>query len=262
MSIEGIDVSSWNPVIDWAVAHAGGIAFALVKLTEGADYTNPLHAAQASLARKAGIAVGHYHYARPDESTPEAEAGYFLDTLGGNDAGEPVALDLEVDAPGVDLNAWALAWLAQVESALGFPPLLYTYPNYAQRTLSDGRLGRYPLWWASYNAAMAPVPSPWSSAVIWQYAGDATGVPGCANPTDRNRLTGTIDTFKALGTARPNPGFPGTRPDGTGPVINGVDWGGSNIVTVEQVSVVVKNNRGVNYERVWRDYGLEPWRIV
>lgn len=262
MSIEGIDVSSWNPVIDWGAAAGGGIAFALVKLTEGVGYTNPLHAAQVAGARAAGVAVGHYHYARPDDSTPEAEADHFLTTLGANGAGEPVALDLEVDAPGVDLDAWALAWLAKVEGALGFPPLLYTYPNYAQRNLSDSRLGRYPLWWASYNAAMAPVPAPWATAAIWQYAGDAPGVPGCANPTDRDRLTGTVDTFTALGIARPNPGFPGTRPDGTGPVINGVDWEGEYITTVEQVSIVVKNTAGVHYERVWRNYGLEPWHIV
>lgn len=269
MSIEGIDISSWNPHIDWGRAAAGGVAFAAVKLTEGVGYVNALHAAQASGARAAGLVVAHYHYARPDESKPEDEAAYFLGALGQHTPGEPLALDLEVDAPGVDLNAWALTWLERVAAATGVKPLLYTYPNYEQRDLSAPELAEFPLWLASYDGDVTPL-APWQAVTVWQYAGDAAGVPGCGDPTDRDRFFGTLEDFKALGTPvvaatpppAPNPGFPGARPDGTGPVLNGVDWGGTDIATVERVAVVVKNTKGVHYERVWRDYGLDPWRIV
>lgn len=67
---------------DWAsyqsaAPSTSGLAFVFVKATEGAGYTNPLHAAQVAHARGDGMVIGHYHYPHM-AADPVAECDYFL----------------------------------------------------------------------------------------------------------------------------------------------------------------------------------------
>ncbi|MFC8719768.1 GH25 family lysozyme [Kitasatospora sp. NPDC057198] len=72
MSAFGIDVSS----IQAANVDRPGIAFTVVKATEGRTYTNPDHTAQVATARAAGHVVGHYHYLWPGHI--DEQAAYFV----------------------------------------------------------------------------------------------------------------------------------------------------------------------------------------
>lgn len=276
MTLYGVDISSHQGIPDFAALKAAGYSFVVDKLTGGDQYVNPLFSAQrAAAASEAGLPFGVFHYdGEPTvhTGTPDAEAAWFLAHL--PDPLPPdlfIALDAEERATR-DPARYA-RWWDLVQARTTRKRLLYTFQTFI--TEIDAALwapvADAALWYAYYpidlsTLATRPMPTPpppWDKrgATIWQYAGDATGIPGVAAPCDLNRFDGTLDDLLTL-AAPPNPGFPGARPDGTGPVLNGVDWGGTDIATVEQVAVVVKNTKGVHYERVWRNYGLDPWRIV
>lgn len=76
--ITGIDVSAWQPRIDWAKVVAAGHRFAYLKATEGERYVSPVYREQAAGAKAAGLLVGAYHFARPDADATD-DADRFVD---------------------------------------------------------------------------------------------------------------------------------------------------------------------------------------
>ena len=181
----GVDVSHWQPPIEWNHVAASGYTFAIVKLTEGVGYIDPRAGSHAGGARAAGMAVGWYHYATPKEWDPVEEADAFLEAL--EVYAQPdllPVLDLESNAHGLSrerMTEWALSWLARVEASFARKPILYTYPHFAARWLAAGRgLESYPLWIAHYEVAEPTVPSIWPSFDIWQHSatGSVSGISG------------------------------------------------------------------------------------
>jgi len=67
--VNGIDLSNWNSWVDWR-----GVEFDFYKATEGVSYVDPT---QGTWANKIPI-DGPYHFAHPDQNSPEAEAAYFV----------------------------------------------------------------------------------------------------------------------------------------------------------------------------------------
>lgn len=80
--LTGIDVSAYQPHIDWRAVAAGGDSFAFVKATEGASYVSPTFREQRDGAKAAGLLVGAYHFARWERDDPEAQAEHFARTIG------------------------------------------------------------------------------------------------------------------------------------------------------------------------------------
>jgi hypothetical protein len=81
--LPGIDLSSHNGTVDFKKVAAAGIKYAWVKITEGTTHQNPGFEKKFDDARKNGIHVGAYHFARPDTYTGdpsdwEREATNFL----------------------------------------------------------------------------------------------------------------------------------------------------------------------------------------
>lgn len=64
--IRGVDVSAYQPVIDWAAVRAAGAEFAIVKVTDGNGYTNKYAKEQVKGALAHGMLVMLYHYAEPN----------------------------------------------------------------------------------------------------------------------------------------------------------------------------------------------------
>lgn len=219
--IRGIDLASHQhpngAPIDWAQVRAAGYEFAVIKQTEATSYINPYHLDDITDARAAGLAIGHYHYARPATNSPEAEADYFSDAIEPLLApGEIVVLDLE--EPGGDLRYWSHTWLSRVTSRLGFRPLLYSFPAYLTQhnLLGFVPLAEYGLWYASWATNTEPQPpsdipappAPWPVIAIWQDFSRGT-VPGIQGAVDLNWFNGdTLDQFRAYG----KPGPAGTNP--------------------------------------------------
>lgn len=97
---------------DWAdyqgtAPSTSGLAFAMVKATEGTGYVNPDHAAQVAHARAEGLVVGHYHFARPGSMA--AQVAYFLAHAGAK-ADDILGFDWEDNGvSGADKDTWIKA---------------------------------------------------------------------------------------------------------------------------------------------------------
>jgi GH25 family lysozyme M1 (1,4-beta-N-acetylmuramidase) len=71
--LHGIDVAEYQS----SSYSTEGLAFVMVKATEGVTYINPKMAAQAKQARDAGCVVGFYHFLWPGNLA--AQAAYFVE---------------------------------------------------------------------------------------------------------------------------------------------------------------------------------------
>lgn len=148
----GIDIHQDKGNPDWQHVAAAGFRFAWLKVSEGVGYppSNDWYERNKRAAAAAGVAVGGYHFARPDTAASSAieEADFFLSRLHLERGDLLPVLDFEHEPPDA---GWALAWLAHVEAKIGARPVLYTYPKFLARTARHDELARYPLWYASYG---------------------------------------------------------------------------------------------------------------
>lgn len=196
--LKGIDVSSNNGHIDWPAVAASGVRFAVVKASEGCGYVNPQFCQDRRDAHAAGLQVGCYHYARPDQTSAQAEAEQFLSAVGRLEPGEFLALDLETGDG--DLLGWALTWLRAVERAVGFKPLLYSGLWFMQphNLVGSAELAEYGLWLAAWGTTPpAPAP-PWPFVAIWQHSSTGT-VPGIQGQVDLDQFNGTAEQLARYG---------------------------------------------------------------
>lgn len=210
----GIDVSNNNGAIDWSRVAGSGVQFAIAKITEGTYFRDGFFQEFWSGMKANGLYRGAYHFAKPSLSGPIDEANYFLhafELLGTPlEPGNILALDLEDPdvSRGRDLSGWTLQWLRHVESLVGFKPLVYTSPGYAQEhhLANEPALADYGLWEASWGVPTPPQATPpWDLVAIHQYAVGAPGaIPGVSGEIDLNHFNGPIENLPKYGM----PGLP------------------------------------------------------
>ena len=74
----GCDVSiDQGASINWTSVKSSGIAFAWARANDGVGYTDPDYAGNASRGKSAGVYMGAYDFAQPNDYSPTAEAAYF-----------------------------------------------------------------------------------------------------------------------------------------------------------------------------------------
>lgn len=210
--IKGIDISHWQNdagPIDWNKVKKDGVEFVIVKATEGTGYVDPYFKANVKNAKKVGLKVGAYHFARFEtESKMKAELNHFLKTIKGMGLTYPAVLDLEDQSLNVSkskLTDLAKQFLDGIEDA-GYFAMLYTYTSYIDSKLDESKLKDYALWMARYSSKLG------RDADIWQYSqtGKVNGIKGDVdlNWGYRSDLFGekgkTVDKPKAT-TPKPAP---------------------------------------------------------
>jgi lysozyme len=190
---EGIDVSGYQPTVDWAKVAASGIAFAFVKATEGTTLIDHTFANHWAGAKKARLLRGAYHFFRPKQDAA-AQAGFFLAQL--SDPGElPPVLDVEV-VNGVALTQVAQSigiWLDTVAASLG-RPIVYTSPSFWNSLPGASEIAsKADLWVANWGARVPAGVHGWSKWTFWQFTNKATisGIPGTAD-VDEDRFSGSL----------------------------------------------------------------------
>ncbi len=198
---QGIDVSHHQGTIDWNLVYQSGKVFAFVKATEGYTYNDPQFVTNMVGGTNAGVLMGAYHFARPDNNSAIDEAHHFLQ-VAGNYIGQgylPPVLDLE-DPPGEDLQtlytsqeltAWVQAWLQVIEDSTGVEPIIYTngrYTNYLQSSLNH-----YRLWIAEPDGNTNPPDNlgHWTTWAFKQYSWNGN-VNGISGDVDLNVFNGTM----------------------------------------------------------------------
>jgi lysozyme len=177
--IKGIDISHHNGTPDFTKAKAAGVAFAYIKATEGKSYRDPQYQSNAYNAMRAGLPIGFYHFARPDNGNkPEDEAQNFVAAISPFKYALLPVLDLEV-AVNMDDNAlynWAKSFISTVKAKTGHNVMLYTGLHYLNSCPALKKLAsQVPLWIAAYRDT-APTVSGWNWT-MWQFT-DKENVPG------------------------------------------------------------------------------------
>lgn len=186
MSLLVVDISNNNGSVDFArLARVPGLVGVYLKATEGRTFTDSTYAHRAQEARRRGLRVGAYHFARFGDCEREAE--HFL-----NVAGRPDRLGLRpvLDAEAGNGNgraSWCAEWVDRVWKLGGTLPILYSYPAWLDGADFPKPIGEG-LWLASYDrndGAEHPyhVPAPWRRAVLHQFTSRAR-VPGVAGLAD------------------------------------------------------------------------------
>lgn len=190
-----IDVSRHQGTIDWLKVAASTIddrpiRGAYVKASEGIGYVDPLFQRNAVDAPTAGLAVGFYHYCRPETGNSAAmEAEHFLETVAGLPVTLPFVLDVEGEAADLGpsrLTEWCCEWLETVERRSGHRVMIYTGASFA-RSYLDARLVRWPLWVAHYGVKQPLANPTWDCWAMHQYS-DAGTVDGIAGNVDLNEM--------------------------------------------------------------------------
>ena len=186
-----VDVSSYQPNIDWGNLSRAGISGIYIKTTEGTWYTNPYAGSQRAGAASIGMPSGGYDFARPSDD-PAADAAFFV-ANGGASGTLPPVLDLEV-SDGLTSSAvvaWAQTWRQTVWNLTGRSATIYTgsyswaYDSALAATFPDLWVAAYPWGYTTPPGSSAcglPQPSTlaWGGWSMWQFTsvGNIWGIPG------------------------------------------------------------------------------------
>lgn len=186
VDIKFIDVSHWEGNIDWNAVKMSGIQAAYAKATEGVSYIDPTFVQNVQAARTAGVLIGAYHFAHPEQNDAVSEAKYFVNILQANQTDLMPVLDLEspVDhntsnLTGAALSQWARDFINYVKQATGRNVMLYTGVWYITEFGISG-LSDVPLWIARYSNIPPIDCGGWTEWTAWQYT-DSGQIPGVGN---------------------------------------------------------------------------------
>lgn len=178
--LKGIDVSKWQGDIDWKKVKADGVDFVIVKATEGQSTLDPNFKKNVSGAKAAGLKVGAYHYAHPDNN-PIKEVDLFLRTTAGIELDLPPALDLEINKglTKSQVTNFAVQWLTEMEKRIGKKPLFYSYTSFIRSYIGPA-LAAWPLWIAHYEVTKPGDNGVWDQWAVFQYSsrGKVNGISG------------------------------------------------------------------------------------
>lgn len=165
MRTHGIDVSTWQKVINWKAVKEDGTQFAMIKATQGKLVSDPsvgpfvdsYFYRNIKGASSAGLKVGVWHYLCADNiPDAEMEATYFVKTIA--PYRKQIDLWAAIDVEQTDMLPKSGVLLTQVVErfaeiirSAGFKPMLYTNPDYI--LYHYAKVPDLPLWLAYWGAS-------------------------------------------------------------------------------------------------------------
>lgn len=186
--VHGVDVSVYEPRVDWRALRAQGFRFALIRATSSLTYVDPKFAEHWAGAREAGILRGAYHYLFGGQDAKK-QAESFIATVGSDKGELPPIVDLEdaynENVPNSKIISTCKAFLDIIEPAFGRTPMLYSRKTYLEPRVSiNGKAPdwakNFELWVAQYpfvfkpdtmpNVNMPMQPKGWKDWKFWQYS--------------------------------------------------------------------------------------------
>src|SRR5215213_7728462 len=139
---QGIDISHFQPSVNWTSMKSAGIKFAFVKATEGVDFVDVSFHSHMAAAIAAGMPIGPYHFARLNsgETIPTDavdEANDFVDAIQQYYNTPAMVLRPVIDYEQIpndpvspSVKAYVSKWLRDfsgvVQQRLGVVPIIYT----------------------------------------------------------------------------------------------------------------------------------------
>ena len=198
----GIDVSHHQGEIDWNRVAAANKRFAFLKASDGRAFVDPMYGLNRARAMAAGIRVGAYHFARPDDRSGDAraEADHFVATATIADGDLPPVLDLERsgDLSVSALRRWVRQFLDRIHERTGVRGAIYASPSFWSRYLNGttwfAANGYRTMWVAHWTSAGRPnVPATdWAGFgwTFWQTTSNGA-VDGIVGRVDLDRFAGS-----------------------------------------------------------------------
>lgn len=158
MMKNGIDVSRFQGVIDWAAVKAAGVDFAIIK-AGGSDaglYTDSAYERNYEGAKAAGVPIGAYYYVGRlciSRADGIADAERFIEMLKGKEFEYPVFIDLEETAPKDKAGATeaVIAFCETMESAGYYCGIYASDISGFKDRLDISRLTAFDKWVANYS---------------------------------------------------------------------------------------------------------------
>jgi uncharacterized protein with LGFP repeats/GH25 family lysozyme M1 (1,4-beta-N-acetylmuramidase) len=234
--VQGLDVSGYQPNVDWQQQWNMGARFAYVKASEGNYFTNDQFNSQYQGSRNVGMIRGAYHFAIPNWSSGADQARYFVQNGGGwtpDGYTLPPVLDFEFNPyagrtingfyfgdtcygmSGSQLASWVRDFGNTMQALTGRLPAIYTNTSWWNQCLgTQTGFGDYPLWVAAYPSSPSDnagaIPAGWDTYSIWQYSstgpmagdsnvwnGDYAGLKAFASNGTPPAATQAIDALRA-----------------------------------------------------------------
>jgi GH25 family lysozyme M1 (1,4-beta-N-acetylmuramidase) len=201
-TVKGIDVSKYEPTINWSDVAADGVKYAFVRVSDGTMFPDAYFDSHWAGSRAAGIKHGAYQFFRSNED-PITQADMLLAKINSTIAADdlPPVIDVESNdgQPPATVVANVQMWIDHVAAAVGRDPIVYTSRTFWRDSVGDAvDFAGYPLWHAQYTSANCPnIATPWPTWHFWQYteSGMVNGIPVAV---DVNRWNGTQAAFDAF----------------------------------------------------------------
>lgn len=181
----GIDLSGWQPLIDYEGAARAGVEFCWVKSTEGDDWQSPTASQHSRGCEEAGILLGAYHYATPatggaDDPIREAEfLAEEVKDLAAYDLRPVIDYEQRVWSSRARNTDWVMRCAERVHQLLGVWPMLYSGASFMRGRYDWAVLdaSRIPLWVAAYLLGVTHEQRRRRTERLWQRADPGPRVP-------------------------------------------------------------------------------------
>jgi lysozyme len=201
--VHGIDVSKFQPPIDWATARDAGVSFAFIKATEGGDRFDEGFLGHTRGATAAGVPWGAYHFFY--FCTPaEVQARWFIENVPRAPGMLPPVLDMEWNPfsptcatyrpPPEVVRAEMRTFLDIVGRHYGQRPVIYTDPAFFEENGLVQFAGEEV--WLRATAAHPTDRYGVAGWTFWQYSGTGL-VPGIRGEVDLNAFGGGLAEWRA-----------------------------------------------------------------
>lgn len=199
-----VDLSAYQPNVDFHKMAAAGIIGCIHKATQGRRWVDSWYAKHRSAALAAGMLWGAYHFF-DFTGTPAEQADHFL-AVADADKDTLVCLDWENVPPSnmEPTSAQAKAFLMEIEAKLGRKALLYggNVPKEQIRGV-DAYFASHRLWLCQYASHFTTQASWKNQPWLWQNNGDSYGpgphhLPGYPGLCDNSCIVGdmTVERLK------------------------------------------------------------------
>ncbi len=177
---KGIDVSTFQGLIDWEKVKDDGVKFAIIRGGYGRSEVDERFKENYKNARKAGVPIGVYHYSYATTvERAKQEAAFCLSYLKGKKFEYPVAFDIE-DKTQTSLSKKLLtdityAFCEEIEKH-GYYVCIYSSKSFLTDKLDMKRLSRFDVWVAQWNSSCTYK----GEYGLWQFSdnGKINGISG------------------------------------------------------------------------------------
>jgi GH25 family lysozyme M1 (1,4-beta-N-acetylmuramidase) len=177
---------------------AAGHTLISMKASEGHDFTDSKVAENAAAARSVGLDVHFYHFARPSNNAPEAEAEHFATVAKSLVVGVHDRLCLDWEDPKWDAHPGAANWIMRFSQTIGKHGLTLRILYSGGPYLDSGDVKVMPVdhtqkplrfWLAAYASNPERYCPSWARKALWavQFT-DKEKVAGIGNPSDYSYL--------------------------------------------------------------------------